>query len=75
VIKYVVHPGFVTSCNDGQEHYITARDLVRLYGVNPAECGAVWPDDPSAIVGCDMTTLVHLYPRNDGDYKLPGGPA
>lgn len=38
MIRYVIHPGYVFSKNDGQCHYINGRQLIRLYGLNPAEC-------------------------------------
>lgn len=37
-IKFLVIPGREQSKNDGDWHYITAAQLIRLYRVNPAEC-------------------------------------
>ena len=39
--KYALHPGPVTSKNDGDRHFIDAHTLARLYRVRPAECVVV----------------------------------
>lgn len=70
-VKYVLFPGWVTSTHDGQRHWVSASDLVRLYGVNRAECVEYpfskhlqmhwgWPDGAKA-----------LQPRADGRYQVP----
>ena len=38
MIKYAVCPGRVISKTDRQVHYVTAPQLMRLYGLNPEEC-------------------------------------
>lgn len=63
--RYVLHPGWVTSRNDGDRHYITAIRLAELYGVHPACCRVSSPDAK------DKEGEVHLYPRYDGNYSLP----
>lgn len=62
--KYAVAPGWITSANDGQRHWIGFGALTWLYGVNPAECVKVdgeadrgWNDDARA-------HLIWLYPQN-----------
>jgi hypothetical protein len=68
--KYAVVPGWVTSVNDGQRHWIGFGALTWLYGVNPAECVKVddetergWNDDLRA-------HLIWLYPqRRHEDYE------
>lgn len=42
--KYLVCPGAVFSKNDGQEHFISAEQLIRLYKVNPKDC-RIFSDD------------------------------
>lgn len=32
--RYIIHPGYVRSENDGQRHYISAAQLIQLYGLN-----------------------------------------
>jgi hypothetical protein len=72
---YVLHPGVIKSHHDGLLHYINATRLAELYGVKIDECtiapeprpfdrAVTWRRDP-------YEGLVHLYPRNDGNYALP----
>lgn len=61
--RYVLHPGWVTSQNDGQRHYITAPMLWNLYGVPPAQCRVYNPQQRH------QEGEVHLYPRYDGKYR------
>lgn len=68
--KYAVVPGWITSVNDGQRHWIGFGALTWLYGVSPAECIKVddetergWNDDMRA-------HLIWLYPqRRHEDYE------
>lgn len=62
--KYAILPGYVFSRSDGDRHFITAKQLIQLYGVNPAECIEVGE-------GVDWTGFIPLSPRDDGDYSLP----
>ena len=61
-----VHPGSVLSKNDGDRQWVTGKQLIRLYRLNPATAvivtehtllGRVEPDDR------------HFYVRYDGDYE------
>ena len=36
--KYVLCPGYVRSQFDGQEHYVSERELADLYGVKLQDC-------------------------------------
>lgn len=66
MIRYVIHPGYVFSKNDGQRHYINGHQLMRLYGLRPSECVIASPH-----YGWKAPAdVIHLYPRNDGNYKL-----
>lgn len=76
--KYLLCPGYVTSRTDGDQHYITAEQLARLYRVNPSECEVL----TKAEVRRETVTmtearrrrqagLIKLGPRDDGDYRLP----
>lgn len=75
--RYVLHPGPVKSRNDGQVHYISAAQLADRYGVSLREC-ITYPQDggtEGAIkrrLWRDPVDAVHLYPRHDGNYQLPG---
>lgn len=68
--KYVVYPGFVQSRHDGDVHYITARQLMHLYGVRLSDCVVAQSD--TDLLGRDFTGLIPLRPRYDGDYRLNG---
>lgn len=75
--KYLVIPGNIRSRNDRGIHYISANQLMQLYGVNPREC--LIYDDKRALF--DRITgdhqnkeifdgLIKLTPRVDGNYRL-----
>jgi hypothetical protein len=64
--RYLVCPGYVRSRHDGDLHYVGARELIQLYGVDPADCliqGQLI--DPTVATG-----LKRLIPRFSGDYRL-----
>ena len=64
--KYLVMPMEVISENDGDTHFITAGQLMKLYGVPPKEC-LVYNDK---LIGHVIDGLIKLTPRADGDYSL-----
>lgn len=66
--KYAIHPGYVYSKSDGDEHYVGFRDLVRLYRVKSSECFE-W--DNAHAMGRKYDDYIHLVPQSDGDYRLP----
>ncbi len=68
--KYALYPGYVTSSNDGQRHYITAGELARLYGVSYHECVVVDVDRPECFRGHDVSGLTKLFPNRNGTYEL-----
>lgn len=81
-VKYALHPGPVTSKNDGDLHFIDAHTLARLYRVRPAECVVVPWEAPAPgrererellLERIERMELVHLYPDFHGNYKLPNG--
>lgn len=78
--KYALHPGPVTSKNDGDRHFIDAHTLARLYRVRPAECVVVPWEAPAPgrererellLERINRMDLVHLYPDYHGRYTLP----
>lgn len=70
-IKYCIHEGYVTSKNDGEEHFITGARLIELYHLNPSECKITrYPFDSTRNLGMNHDGLQCLYPRYDGDYSL-----
>ena len=66
--KYIVHPEFVISKNDGDRHYISFNTLCKLYGVHPHEC--YHAEKIGYIPESELEGLPHLYPRYGGNYKL-----
>ena len=67
-VRYVLHPGRVTSAADGQEHFVGGPRLAALYGVDIRD--VVFGDEPGYR---ERPGDVHLHPRWDGDYSLPSG--
>ena len=67
---YVLVPGHIISKSDGDRHYVTARQLQQLYGVDPADCIEA-PTGPGANHWEPPEDAVYLRPRYDGDYSLP----
>jgi hypothetical protein len=75
-VRYLLCPGYVKSKYDGDEHYIGAMRLARLYGVDPRKCGIFEPSWLARSLGLRLDErrykdLIKLVPRYDGDYTLP----
>lgn len=78
--RYLLCPGPVLSRHDRQVHHITAPDLAALYGVRFGDC-LVLPALGRELYPCERLRLLErsepggdliaLYPRDDGDYRLP----
>jgi hypothetical protein len=64
--KYALHPGWVTSQQDGDFHFIGVSKLVRLYELRPDEF-IYWKNDYGRI----WEDYIHLWPRDDGKYGRP----
>ena len=69
--KYILHPGVVRSKNDGDLHYISAKQLIVLYRVKECEC-VVQPNIRTKEYRSWVAPegAIHLYPRYDGNYSL-----
>lgn len=71
-IVYFVYPGFITSKNDNDEHYITADTLIWLYKVKKEDCVII--RNELDIIKAKRAFVDHkivtLSPRYDGDYSL-----
>ena len=75
-VKYAVYAGYTTSKTDGQDHFVSAKQLMFLYGVRQDECLIVphhRTGHPSEYAHLDerAAKLIALRPRFDGDYTLP----
>jgi hypothetical protein len=76
--KYLVIPDYVISKTDGQRHYVSCNQLVRLYGVQEGEC--IFSESPDT--GKTMNSinynkkrygnLTELRPKYSGNYLLGG---
>jgi hypothetical protein len=64
-----LHPGLVVSKSDGEQHFIDAPTLARLYQVQMAEC-IVWDDDDYSR-DFYWDNYIHLFPDANGNYKRP----
>lgn len=68
--RIILHPGYIYSQNDGDRHYISARQLAELYRLPRRS----WIDGSSdSVRGLDLNDFVHLYPRVDGNYEYIEG--
>lgn len=68
-----IHPGWISSRNDGDWHYITYNKLIRLYNLNPRDC-VLWDDKvPATFIGRNKDNYKHFYPLYSGDYHLYEG--
>lgn len=63
-----VHPGWVHSKSDGDRHWITGAQLIRLYGLNPATTKVA--DQRHGRPSYNPNDR-HFYPRSDGRYGCP----
>lgn len=68
MIKYFIYPGRTRSRSDGDIHEISAKQLIDLYGVNPAECKIIRKEEDER--GYDAYKITRLRPRMDGNYSL-----
>lgn len=66
--RYLCIGAFITSPHDGDRHFISARKLPDLYGVDPRDCSFIDTDRKTPI---DTSGYIPLYPDSTGEYKLP----
>jgi hypothetical protein len=69
--KYIVIPGYITSKNDNDVHYISSAKLMALYNVNPKECFLYTEEDYERRKHMEqLKALKVLRPQYSGDYSL-----
>jgi hypothetical protein len=70
-IKFTIVGGYVTSKNDGDRHYVSARKLASLYGLDPREHTLIDPDRTTAHGYANRDTPDNriLTVRFNGDYE------
>ena len=71
---YVVFGGNITSKNDRKWHYVSARNVAQLYGLNPNDCIFVSESTPindktGLPYGVPDIGFGRLYPQSNGDYS------
>lgn len=66
-MKVMLHPGEVVSKMDGDVHRISARQLIRLYGVLPSD-EVIINDGSTRMAPWKYPDYWHLLPRYEGDY-------
>jgi hypothetical protein len=70
--KYFVIADYITSKNDGDRHFITCNQLMRLYSVREEECVCLENGTERYKMYVDRYgNLIELRPKSDGDYRLP----
>jgi hypothetical protein len=70
--KYLVIADYITSKNDGDRHFITCNQLIRLYSVREEECICMENGTKRYQMYRDRYgDLIELRPKFDGDYRLP----
>jgi hypothetical protein len=71
-LKFLVCPGWVTSKNDGDRHWITAHQLMQLYMVRPEQCLIQGEAAELHIIGrrFDTEHLIPLRPSYHGHYPV-----
>lgn len=67
MIKYAVHPGPVISKSDGQQHFISGQQLIKLYGLPPEQTKVINNEDDAR--GLLWDDLEHYYPSSSGHYE------
>ena len=68
--QYCLHPGYVFSRSDGDEHFISFNRLLMLWGVPRGRCICWDYRRPATCLGRHWDDYIHLTPRYDGNYVL-----
>lgn len=68
MVKYLVEGGWVTSKNDGDSHYISTEQLIKLYGVPKSEC--LMYHSQHRYTEEYLDSLIYLCPQPSGNYNL-----
>ena len=70
--RIILNPGYVVSSRDGDVHFISAKKLARLYGVDCNKCIVIPYGKPKPLGYKLRADDLYLYPEDDGDYHIPG---
>lgn len=69
-LTYAVFPGDILSAHDTDVHFVSARRLIELYGVDPSECVVIHDEERVGRSGINLDELIHLRP-SVGAYQIP----
>jgi hypothetical protein len=73
--RYILFGGTTKSARDSDIHYVSARELMSLYRLSPADCILIdHESDLGKLHGLDRSALIDLHPRYDGNYNVPQAP-
>lgn len=67
---YLIVPGMIISKTDRQSHWISAREIMGLYGVQASDCIVAGPDASNLRHLVGGLTLTVLHPDYHGRYDL-----
>lgn len=65
--KYIIYPGYITSINDNEQHYISAYQLTKLYNIKEYECIII--ENKNDKIGIIESDYIQLFPLRNGNYK------
>ena len=64
--RYALHPGWMKSSYDFQRHYVGYKQLIKIHGLNPAECFDATREIET--IGLDWRCIAHFFPLVHGRY-------
>ena len=73
MILAICHEGYVISPSDGNRHFISSHKVAHLFNIPPQHvifCHCFSSEIKHAL-NKRRADLHHLYPRSNGNYKLP----
>jgi len=68
ILNVILHPGKVISKYEGDEHFISAQQLIKLYGVLPTDRIIYSHGFYERGIAEGSEEWIHLFPRFCGDY-------
>ena len=66
--KIAVHPGYIISINDGQEHFIGFIQLCQLHKINHQDAICWDLRNPETFQGRRYKDYKHYFPSSSGTY-------
>ncbi len=66
-VRFMIVPGWIFSRTDGDKHWVSADELMRLHRIHPGEC-VIFNEDIDVFRN-HADPLITLSPSSDGKYK------